>query len=144
MDLEELKMPKQTGLKFVLAAKEIVKNAVKVKEEKEFSLSFRYRGFYGIVDFSDMLPLISVHISKKLKDKISDEDRKLISVVNSTAPYNKNVNPALLEFDFGRNSCVSGTVIFLEGGFDEEIFLKSVNQCCEKLQEFLEQKEQSV
>lgn len=144
MDLEEFKMPKATGAKFAVAAKEIVRNAVTVKEEKDFSLSFRYRGFHGIVEFSDMLPLISVHISKKLKDKISDEDRKLISVVNSTAPYNKNLNPALLEFDFGRNSCVSGTVVFLEGGFDEEIFLKSVNQCCDKLQAFLEQKEQSV
>lgn len=141
MDFEELKMPKQTGQNFVLAAKEIVKNAVKVKEEKDFSLSFCYRGFHGIVEFSDMLPLISVHTSRKLKDKITDEDKKLISVVNSTAPYNKNANPALLEFDFGRNSCVSGTVIFLEGGFDEEIFLRSVIQCCDKLQAFLDQKE---
>lgn len=140
MDLQELKMPKATGIKFVLAAKEIVKETVKVQEEKEFSMTFRHRGFYGKVEFSDMLPLVSVHTSKKLKEKITEEDKILVKKVNTIAPTYKNVNPALLELNISKNTCVSGTVVFLEGGFNEEIFLKAVNQCCDKLQAFLDEK----
>lgn len=144
MDLQELRMPKATGIKFVLVAKEIVKNTVTITRETDFSLSFRYKGYYGKVEFSDMLPLVSVSASKKLQTEISDEDKKLIPEVNALEPYNKNFNPALLELNRVKNTCSAGTVIFLESGFDGDILLIAINQCVTKLQAFLDRREQTI
>lgn len=132
MDFEDLKIHPETGKNFIVAAKEMVQNCVKVKETKPYKTTFIYRGFYGCIEYSDMVSFISVRISKKLSHSITDEDYELAETVNkSSGKYH-----GLLEINPDRNTCSARTVLFFQSGLNEEIFLGALNDCCDNLESF--------
>lgn len=132
MDFDGLILSPKMGMKFVAAAKEIVRSTVKVKQEKEYQSVFMHRGFYGSIKYFDMVTLVSVRISKKMKYPICDSDYELIKTINETSEKYHG----MLEINSSRNTCSARTVLFLDAGFDKEIFLSAVNDCCDNLEAF--------
>lgn len=139
MDFEDLILSPKVGIKFVDAAKEVVRDSVKVKEEKEFKTIFNHRGFYGTVEYADMLTLITLRVSKKMKHGISDEDYELAKKVNKTGHYH-----GMLEINKSRSTCSAKTVLFLEADFSKDVFVKALNDCCDNLEAFFAEYEKKA
>lgn len=132
MELDDLRLSPKVGKNFVSAAKSVVCDCVKVKADKEFKTIFTHRGFYGDVEYSDMLTLIAVRVVKKLQNKVSDADYKLVESLNKT---NEKYH-GILELNESRNTCSARAVLFLEAEFNDKVFLGALNDCCDNLETF--------
>lgn len=140
MELDDLRLSPKVGAKFVSAAKAVVNNCVKVKADKDFKTIFTHRGFYGDVEYSDMLTLIAVRVTKKLQNKVCDADYKLVESLNK---INEKYH-GILELNESHNSCSARAVLFLEAEFDEKVFLEALNDCCDNLEAFFKEYDKKI
>lgn len=118
------------SMKIVSSSKEIIKNTIKIKTEKESSMSFVYRGYYGKVVFDYSFATVTIEVSKRMKDPITEDDIEFVKELN-TYSYND-----ILHLDEKKKTVRASVITSLNEDFTSELFKNNLDKCCDSLKGF--------
>lgn len=120
----------EEGMKIVSSAKETIKNTIKIKTEKESSMSFVYRGYCGKVVFDYSFATVTIEVSKKMKEPITEDDIEFVEELN-TNTYNN-----ILNLDEKKKTVCASVITSLDENFTSELFKKNLDKCWDSLEGF--------